>query len=57
MCEPKDMAGSQGSGDRAVDAITDALDNLRELPTSEHGAAYARLHDELLAELDAEIDA
>lgn len=42
------------TGDPAVDALLDGLSVLSEEPVSGQAAAYAALHDGLLAELNSE---
>lgn len=41
------------TGDESVDSILGQLQGLPRLPTAAHTEAYAQVHEELLAELDA----
>lgn len=50
---PQDHAKT---GDDSVDAIVGQLRDLPRLPTAAHTEAYAQVHEELLAELDASGD-
>jgi hypothetical protein len=46
---------AEGTGHAATDALlADELQELPQRPVDQHNAAYARLHDGLLAELDGE---
>ncbi|HEV7167015.1 MAG TPA: hypothetical protein VGN49_03505 [Micrococcaceae bacterium] len=51
-----DQHDDGATADAAVEAILRTLDGVRDAPTADHPAIYARLHDQLLAELDADPD-
>lgn len=54
--EPMQLS-DRSQSDAAVESILDGLEEVRSAPSTEHAAIYARLHDRLLAELDADPDA
>ena len=53
--EPGEDAGNAGPRDPAVDEVLDRLNELRDLPVSQHGEVYAGLHDDLLAALNESV--
>ena len=53
--EPGEAAGNAGSRDPTVDEVLDRLNELRDLPVSQHGEVYAGLHDDLLAALNESV--
>jgi hypothetical protein len=49
--------GTEEAQDRAVQAILEAVRQIPALPVSEHPAAYAEMHESLLAALNEDTSA
>ena len=54
---PDELAEPVRAGNPRVDAVLDSLEDLQDLPVSEHVAVFERAHEELRRALDADPDA